>query len=153
MTKSPGAWKHFVAAFVLALILYVVGFNFIESRRVKSGPWDVTFQNSAGQLELVIQQDSLSIRDVRIQFTNAPLSSNLAETIYFTAGRKVPFAVPFGRCVFLDPLFLPGKAVLEIAGHEIQIMPRVLVLNGKEHSWASGTRILLSEVEHEETVK
>jgi len=137
MTKSPGAWKHFVAAFVLALILYVVGFTWIESRRVKSGPWNVTFQNTAGELELVIQQDSLAIRDVRIQFTNAPLSTNLTETIQFTAGRKVPFDIPFGRCVFLDPLFLPGKAVLEIAGHEIQIMPRVLVLDGVERDWNS----------------
>jgi len=147
MTKSPGAWKHFVAAFFLALILYIVGFNWIENRRVKSGPWNVTFHNVAGQLELVILQDSLAIRDVRLRFTNASLSTNLVESILFTAGRKVPFDVPFGRCVFLDPLFLPGKAVLEIAGHEIQIMPRVLMLDGVEHPWRGSNTFTLGEPE------
>ena len=147
MTKSPGAWKHFVAAFVLALILYVVGFNWIESRRVKNGPWVVTFQNTGGQLELVINQNSEAIRDVRIQFHGAPLNTNLTETVQLTAGRKVPFDVPFGRCVFLDPLFLPGKAVLEIAGHEIQIMPRVLVIDGVEHQWKDENDFTLGELQ------
>jgi len=58
----------------------------------------------------------------------------------------VPFEVPFGHCVFLDPLFLPGKAVLEIAGHEIQIMPRKLMLDGVEHSWSATNAFTLPEL-------
>jgi len=144
MTKPPKAWKHFLAAFAITLLGYIVVFNWIEHRRVKNGPWEVTFQNTGGQLELVINQDSGAIRGVRIQFTNAPLSTNLTQTTQFTAGRKVPFDVPFGKCVFLDPLFLPGKVVLEIAGHEIQIMPRVLILDGVEHLWSSTNSFALT---------
>jgi len=49
MTKSPGVWKHFVGAFVFALVLYVVAFKWIESRRVQAGPWQLEFHNNAGQ--------------------------------------------------------------------------------------------------------
>lgn len=145
MTKPSSAWKHFAAAFGIALLGYIVVFTWIENRRVRNGPWEVTFQNSAGELELVINQHSEAIRDVRIRFAGAPLGTNLSQTIQFTAGRKVPFDVPFGRCVFLDPLFLPGKVVLEIAGHEIQFMPRALLINGTDHPWSSARLISLGE--------
>jgi len=153
MTAPPKAWKHFVAAFAITLIGYIVVFNWIEHRRVKNGPWEITFQNAGGQLELVINQNSEAIRDVRIQFTAATLGTNLSQTIQFTAGRKVPFDVPFGKCVFLDPLFLPGKAVLEIAGHEIQLMPRVLMLDGAEHAWNSAKSFALPKANANENQK
>ena len=143
MAKSPAAWKHFTAAFAIALVGYIVVFNWIEHRRVESGPWEVTFRNATGQLELTIQQSSLAIRDVKIVITDARPDTNLMQTVRFVAGKKVPFDVPFGRCVFLDPLFLPGKAVLEIAGHEIQIMPRVLIADGTEHPWAETRNLSL----------
>jgi hypothetical protein len=149
MTKPPRVWKHFGAAFAITLVGYVVVFNWIEHRRVKDGPWQITFQNASGQLELVINQGSEGIRGVRIEFTNAPITTNLAQTIQFTAGRKVPFEVPFGRCVFLDPLFLPGKVVLEIAGHELQIMPRVLVADGTEHPWVTTQSLTLGRPRRE----
>ena len=116
MTKPPRVWKQIAAVFVVTLVGYVVVFNWIEHRRVKNGPWEVTFHNSNGQLALIIRQEKLAIRDVSIQFPGATLSTNLSQKMRFTPGQKVPFEVPFGRCVFLDPLFLPGKAVLEIAG-------------------------------------
>jgi hypothetical protein len=145
MTAPPKLWKHVIAAFLITLVVYIVAFNWIEHRRVRNGPWEVTFQNSNGDLELVINQASEGIRDVRLHFTEVPFGTNQSQTIQFTAGRKVPFALPTGRCIFLDPLFLPGKAVLDIAGHEIQIMPRVLIVDGVEHPWAATQSLSLGE--------
>ena len=146
MTAPPKLWKHLIAAFVITLVVYIVVFSWIEHRRVRNGPWEVTFQNSNGDLELVVNQTSEAIGDVRIHFADVTISTNLRQTIQFTAGKSVPFALPVGRCVFLDPLFLPGKAVLEIAGHEIQLMPRVLVLDGVERTWKATNFYTLSEL-------
>jgi hypothetical protein len=143
MTQSPGIWKQLLGVFVAALALYALMFTWIESRRVRNGPWEVTFTNPDGRLQLSVAQDSMAIRDLRISLPGLLASSNLNETIRFVAGRQVPFEIPFGACVFLDPLFLPGKVVMRLGTNEIQLMPRVLILNGVEHAWGSAAAFQL----------
>jgi hypothetical protein len=47
--------------------------------------------------------------------------------------------------VFLDTVFLPGTIVLVMFGHQIQLMPRVLTIDGVEHPWRAGENIKLTE--------
>src|SRR5580765_3080008 len=137
MNKSAGNWKPFALALAIAGVGYFACFNYIEYRRVSKGPWQVVFQNEGTNLTLGVSQASLNIQNVTLHFTNVVVLTNLSQTIRFEAGRGVPFEVPFGKCVFQDPLFLPGTVALEIAGHEIQLMPRTLTLDGIEHGWSS----------------
>ncbi|HZR16408.1 MAG TPA: hypothetical protein VFE51_03700, partial [Verrucomicrobiae bacterium] len=66
--------KHFVLAFLLALICYAFFYSKIENRRTRKGPWEITFTNdAAGNPTLVINQPRLAITNALVTFTNQPL--------------------------------------------------------------------------------
>lgn len=136
--------RLFITAFVLALVAYIVLFAFIEKRRPRNGPWVVTFcRESNAPALLRIAQHRLGLSNViAIGVTNV-FTTNTVETIRFDTPRTVPFEVPFGRCVFLDTTFLPGTVTLQISGHEIELLPRVLVIDHREHTWNAASPIQL----------
>jgi hypothetical protein len=124
-----------ILVFVVTLVGYALVFKWIEHRRVAKGPWIVTFTNEAGHPALEINQVALNLQHVRITFSDAPLGTNAPQTIEFAQARKIPFDLPFGQCVFQDTLFQPGTVAMKIFDHEIQLMPRVLTIDGSEHPW------------------
>ena len=144
--QSKGPAKHFVLAFLLALAGYIVFYQAIEHRRTRNGPWRVTFtRNAAGAPMMLIDQPRLGITNAQISFAGEPLpATNRPVTLVFDQPRSVPYAVPFGDCVFMDTTFLPGTVTFHLFGHEIELLPRVLVLDRQEHPWWSETAITLS---------
>lgn len=145
MQPREGALRLFVTAFMLALVGYIVLFAFIEKRRPRNGPWVVTFCRESNSPALLrIAQHRLGLSNViAITVTNG-FTTDTMETIRFDTPRPVPFDVPFGRCVFLDTTFLPGTVTLQISGHEIELLPRVIVINHREHAWNVSLPIQLS---------
>ena len=141
--QSTGPVKHFVFAFVIALVVYVISYSAIEHRRTRNGPWEVTFTNRAGVPALVINEPQLNITNVIIAFPgqSTPLT-NL--TMRFDPPQPVPFNLPFGQCIFMDTTFQPGTLVFAEFGHEIQLLPRVLTLDKEDYAWQSGAVITLS---------
>ncbi|MSU59578.1 MAG: hypothetical protein EXS35_15665 [Pedosphaera sp.] len=135
-----------ILVFIASLVGYVVVFHWIENRRVVNGPWTVTFTNDAGRPVLELTHAKLGLHHIRISFPDAPAQTNAPQTIEFTQARPVPYPVPYGQCIFQDTLFQPGTVVLQIFGHEIQFMPRVLTIDRVEHPWHSGEVIELSNV-------
>jgi hypothetical protein len=143
--KSDGPMKHFILAFLLALICYAFFYHNIEYRRTRKGPWEITFTNDpSGNPELVINQPKLAITNAQITFTNqqAPKSFSPA-TLLLSQPRPVPYDVPFGQCIFMDTTFLPGTITLHVFNHEVELLPRVLVIDRQEHPWLSDSRITL----------
>ena len=59
----------------------------------------------------------------------------------------MPYEVPFGKCVFMDTTFLPGTVTFELFGHEIELLPRVLIIDRQEHRWQSDAVIVLSRLQ------
>ena len=47
------------------------------------------------------------------------------------------FVVPFGECIYQDLMFLPGVVTMNLLGHEIELMPRTLVIDKKEIPWST----------------
>jgi len=140
-TKSSGPWKHFVFAFLIALALYIVAYSFIEHRRTRKGPWQVTFAKVPdGQPTLTINQPWLNLSNVVIAFPGAAASPTNA-SIEFRVPQEVPFPVPFGTCIFEDTTFLPGTVVFKLFDHKIQLIPRILTVDGKEYPWNSGSTL------------
>ena len=137
--RSDNPLKHFALAFLLALIIYAIFYQGIEHRRARKGPWQVTFTNDpAGAPGILINQPKLSISNVQIRFAGETLSSATpAATLIFNQPRKVPYDVPFGKCIFMDTTFLPGTVTFQLFGHEIELLPRVLVIDHEEHPWVS----------------
>jgi hypothetical protein len=144
--KSTGLIKHVTIAFIAALVLYAISYTWIEHRRNRAGPWEATFtRDSAGNPTLIINQPSLAITNLQISFANEPApATNFPQTIRFDQPQKVPFDVPLGKCIFMDTTFLPGTIVFSMYGHEIQLILRVLTVDGKEIAWQSNTNIVLA---------
>ena len=164
--KPEGPAKHFILAFLLALVGYVLFYQSIEHRRTRKGPWQVTFTHSAtGVPAIAIDQPRLAITNVQISFPEASLPATNSSsafafdparlespvtnyqsritTLLFDQPRPVPFEVPFGRCVFMDTTFLPGTITFELFGHEIELLPRALIIDRQDHPWQPGTAITL----------
>ena len=140
--------KHFALAFLIALTGYWIVYHFIENRRTRKGPWLVTFKNDPAP-SLVINQPGLRITNVQITFPGqSEIASNSPSTLDFAQPRQVPYDVPFGKCVFMDTTFLPGTVTFQLFGHELELLPRVLVIDLHEYPWTSGTNILLQSAKH-----
>ena len=137
--------KHITYAFLLALVAYVVCYAAIEHRRTRNGPWQITFQRSNdGAPALLINQPRLSITNVQVRFTGDTAPAPMAAVnVDFQEAQPVPFEVPFGKCVFLDTTFLPGTVAFQLFGHEIELLPRVLIIDRQEHPWRPGSIVNL----------
>jgi hypothetical protein len=141
--KSQSLGKPILIVLLVTLIGYAVVFNWIEHRRRKNGPWQMTFTEFAGVPAVVVNQPALRLTNIAIVFNGAPAQTNLPQTVAFEHGRPAPFDLPFGKCVFADAIFLPGTATCEIFSHEIQVLPRTLTIDRVEHPWRSGEKIFL----------
>ena len=131
--------KHFILAFVVALVGYALVYWAIEHRRTRKGPWEVTFTTAAGGIPaIVIHQPRLAITNVQINFLEQPAPTNHTATLLFREPRPVPYALPFGTCIFMDTTFLPGTVTFQLFNHEIELLPRVLIIDHQEHPWHSG---------------
>ena len=144
--KSDGVLKHFLFAFLLAAVIYAAFYLGIEHRRTRKGPWQVTFTSSNGVPLLLISQPKLALTNAQILFLNEPTPTNNPGTMTFGEPQLVPYDVPFGRCVFMDTTFLPGTVTFQLFGHEIELLPRVLIIDHEEHPWVSGSTITLSRI-------
>jgi hypothetical protein len=150
--KTGDFLKRALLTFVVVLAAYAVLYYLIEHRRVSAGPWQVTFTNAkTGVPAMIINQSALGITNVQIWFQAdsgaqlhlQPVSAGPI-TVTFNVARKTPFDVPYGKCVFLDTVFLPGTVVFESFGHQIQLMPRVLTIDGAERIWVSSESVFLT---------
>ena len=102
---------------------------------------------------MTIRQPSLGIDDFRVVFEGARADGLASGEVTFDdPGRnaqpmdKTPessqelkqksFPVPFGECIYQDLMFLPGIVTMNLLGHEIELMPRALVVDKKEVPWS-----------------
>ncbi len=135
--------RHLLIAFALAVGIYGLFFSCDMALRKRKGPWFVDFQtNTAGNATLTINQPALRITNVQVVFLN--------ETAHSTG--RVAFdrpqqTVPFGRTKFEDLTYLPGSVAFDFFGHELELLPRTLYLNKKEHPWKPNEVIELTPAE------
>lgn len=144
--KSSSVLKQVLLVFLAAVALYALSYSWIEQRRTRNGPWEVSFARAdSGAARITINQPALGITNVQIDLVGATVAStNENLTLRFADARPVPFAVPLGQCVFQDTTFLPGTVVLSLFGHEVQLIPRVLTVDGQEYDWKSSMLLSLS---------
>lgn len=145
MNDSRDLLKHLGIGFVLALAIYVVSYTLIEHRRYEKGPWEVSFESvSNGVPAMVISQPHMHLNNVRIVFPGEmPPATNAPASMKFEQPKEWPFAVPFGKVVFEDLTFWPGTVSFDVYGHEVELIPRVLIVDRAEVAWRSGETITL----------
>jgi hypothetical protein len=132
--KREKAMRHFVWVFVAALGLYAATYALLEHLRNRKGGWQVTFMcATAGEPSVSVSQPWLNIANLTLVFPDHRCqNASFTNTILFDRPIKT---IPFGRVVYLDTTFLPGSVVLDLFGQQIELLPRVLVVNGREFPW------------------
>ncbi len=136
-TDGSSLARHCLIGFVLAALIYVVAFSWIQHLRTRRGAWEVRFTtDAAGHPAVSIAEPNLGISNITFIFPGQQLaSSNAAHRVVF----EQPITnIPFGRVVYLDTTFLPGSLVFDWFGHQVQLLPRVLMIDGREVPWQSG---------------
>jgi hypothetical protein len=142
--KSDNLLRHLMVPFGIAVLIYVVFYTWIEHRRTRKGPWEVTFTNSvSGAATLVINQPALAVTNLQITFPGETARTNAS--LSFSRPQEVPWDLPYGKCVFMDTTFLPGTITIDLFGHEIELIPRVLTIDHQEMPWVSDKTILVAE--------
>jgi hypothetical protein len=143
--KSSGfPWKTILLIGLVTLVSYLAIFSWIENNRRKDGPWVFTFMQTDNSPTLLISHAKLGLTNIAIQFAAAVVPTNLPQTVRFEHGQVAPLDLPFGTCVFLDTLFLPGTVACQMFGYEIQVLPRTLTIDRVEYPWAASQKILLT---------
>ena len=128
--------KSIVAVFAAVLALYLGGFWGLEFLRTHKGPWEVGFEAGSGTPSITVRQPTMGVKDVKLLFHGE--STNGSGVVRFDAVQK---NAVFGEVIYEDLTFLPGVVTFNLFGHEIELMPRVLVVNKKEIPWRDGAQI------------
>jgi len=129
--------------FALVLAFYLASFYGLEFLRHRKGPWTVRFDRAADGAPIAeISQPHLGISGARLVF-RGEVFTNAAETVSF-ALPEPNRAVPFGCVIYEDLTFLPGVVTLDLFGHEIELVPRILVVNRRAIPWRPGMEIVLT---------
>lgn len=136
--KSGITPRSIVAVFVGVALFYFATFYGMEYLRGRKGPWELDFQpHHPGAPALVISEPALGVKDVTILF-HGESATNASGVIRFDRVERAP---GFGRLLFHDLTFLPGVLTFDFFGHEIELLPRVLVVNKREIPWRPGETI------------
>jgi hypothetical protein len=137
--RSDSLIRHFAITFGIAVVVYIVSFGWIQHRRMFRGPWEITFAtDAAGQPSLAISQPVLKVSET-ITFPGQKIApASLARAQRF---EEAVTNLPFGEMIFQDPTFLPGTVTMRQFGHEIELLPRVLIVDKKEIPWRAGQTV------------
>jgi len=138
--KSNGFPKSFVLLALAVFALYFVVFYGIEGCRRAKGPWEVTFAtNEAGPL-LVVKQPQFQYNCTITFPAETASATNLPQTVRFD---RPKLTVPFGKVIYEDLMQLPGVVTFDLFGHEIELLPRTLIVNKRQVPWNSERSVVL----------
>ncbi len=135
--KPPVAtWKSVLATFGLAVLFYVLAYSWMARKQSSKGPWRVNFTtNTAGVPRLVIEQQSLGISNVTVQFAGEQLTpTNITGVVSFLRPKQ---PTPFGFVAYDDLMFQPGAIALDCFGHLVEMVPSGLGVNGVRFGWTN----------------
>jgi len=131
--KSDGFLKPLILVGLTVMALYFVVFYGIEGCRHAKGPWEVTFATNAPPM-ISVKQPRLNL-NCQIRFYGETATpTNLPQTVRFDRPKQ---PVPFGKVIYEDLMQLPGVVTFDFFGHEIELMPRTLIVNKREIPWNS----------------
>ena len=160
--QSGISWRLLGGLFTVTLLIYLVGFHGMEHLRDRKGPWRVGFDPAGvNGPTLTIHQPALGIDGLSVVFEGASTKGlSSGEVVFDEPGlnaqpmdttpessrelKQRAFEVPFGECIYQDLMFLPGVVTMNLLGHEVELMPRTLVIDKKEISWSTpGSRVIV----------
>ena len=134
--------------FAIALVVYLITYFGDQNLRTKDGGWQVTFTtNQLGAPMLLINLPSQGITNCAVVFEGETLPKDFQpSTTNHVNPAPLPVAVPFGQMFHADLTYLPGVVTFDFFAedanatskgrrHEVELLPRGLVVNRKERQW------------------
>jgi hypothetical protein len=139
--KTSFPWKQTLVLFGAVLLAYLAVFNGIEWSRHRKGAWQVEFtaMSEGGHPLLLITQAHYKVFTV-IEFPDEKVNIR-SQTVVFDRPKKQKLL--FGKVIYEDLTFLPGVVTLDLFGHEVELLPRVLIVNKREFSWGETKQLQL----------
>ncbi len=138
MKSARPTFLSIAITFVLALGFYFAAYRWLSGCQTGRGPWEVMFTNDvAGVPEIVIAQPGLGVSNVHVRFPGEHFAASNAPAKVVFSTPKTP--VPAGQLIYDDLMFLPGTVTLDLFGHEVELLPRTLVLNRAPAGWTNNT--------------
>lgn len=127
--------------FLITLTTYVLVWLGMEHMRTKNGPWIVDFHSHTNRTSsLTINNHKSGVTNCVIEFTNTFDDLVINESVSFN---DVNVEIPFGEFIYHDLMYLPGVVTLVVHGHEIEFLPRTLIINKQEKPWGSQPKFIL----------
>lgn len=137
----PKSVIRLFVGFILCLFAYVTFYGGCELYRRQHGPWEVTFRRDAdGTPLLSISHRKLGLTNVTVRFPGEKTTVTEELRVYTLPNTN---STPFGVTIFQDGTILPGTITYDCFGHEIELMPRTMIVNRREVPWVSGTNLVL----------
>lgn len=123
--------------FAVLIPVYLLVYAWIEGRRVRQGPWVLRFETAPGtrQPSLTIRHEGLGIQSALLRFPAEVVPEGIPTGAVELILNKPELPLPFGKRVSEDLMFLPGVETMDLFGHEVELAPRVLVVDRKEIPW------------------
>ena len=143
LMKPPAAnWKSITLTFVLSVIFYFLAYGWISRWQTGRGPWQVEFTtNHAGMAQIIIAQPTLGLSNITVRFEGETLAAtNRPGLVLFSKPRQ---PTPFGELIYDDLMQQPGVVTLDLFGHEVELLPKHLILNRQPVNWTNGAVITL----------
>ena len=144
LMKPPAAnWKSITTTFVVAVIFYFLAYGWMSRWQTGRGPWQVEFTtNQTGVAQIVIAQPALGLSNITLRFEGETLApTNHPGIVLFSKPRQ---ATPFGELIYDDLMRQPGVITLDMFGHEVELIPKHLILNRQPVSWTNNIVISLA---------
>lgn len=139
--KTSFPWKQTIVLFAAVLLAYLAVFRGIEWARHRKGAWKVEFDaNAQGQPVLRVTQDYLKVSAV-LEFPDEKRPEGGGPGVVVFDRPQKP--LPYGKLLYEDLTFLPGVVTFDLFGHEVELLPRVLIVNKKETRWEAAGHVQL----------
>ncbi len=132
--KRDSLLKPVAIAFAIALIGYATLYSCDSHLRTRKGPWQVEFTaDTNGVPAIIIHQPALGVERFQLVFAGERAPTNFSPaTIRFDTPKQ---KVPVGEFLYHDLMYLPGVVSLNLFGHGIELLPRTLIVDGREEPW------------------
>jgi len=123
-----------ITATVLGILVITAGYWVMRG----SSHWILDYSTETDNGVVTIYLDSSPTQKTKVIFPKAQ---------EFPTGQvilKTPTqSLPRGKIMSADTTILPGRVLIEIDGHRLDIMSRAIITNGIEYPWTPATTIEL----------
>lgn len=140
--KGDNLVKHLLLVSVVVVTGYFGLFHLNEWLRTRRGAWEVSFVTENGTPTLTVTETALKIAGVKLRFPGES-TTNIPAPVQWIFDDVTKTNLPFGTVIFNDLTYLPGTVTMDFFGHEIELIPRTLVVNRKQIAWEPNQTITL----------